>query len=446
MLFELNIENIKPKFSKTENLNKFWDYKFALPQIQDNFIVSLGEGGSPCRSSKKFGEKLGLKSLYFKDETKNPTNSFKDRAAALLTSHARSWGFEKIVCASNGNQGASLAAYTSVEGMSCLNIIPRIIDVGKKAQMIAYNSELDVIGETVDECIADMLKRDNIKDFYQGTPDLNPLTLEAQKTIAYEIIKQVKDPSWILIPMGSGELLVSLWKGFHELQQAKLINQIPKLVGIQSQKLSPIVDQFLRKEKNVAKNQKLGNSLALGILVKKPIYKDLAIKCIKESEGTVVTIPEDKILNSIDKLIRYEGIFAEPASALTVAAMETLNQEKIFGINEEIVCLITGSGLKAPYVLEAISSQTKTTGKGSIIITKLKILSQISLSSIKGISGTKIQEIMGTISLAAIYQHLKELESKGLISRKKEGKNVFYFITESGKKVLDALDVLITLL
>ena len=446
LLFELDIENIKPKFSKTENLNKFWDYKFALPHIQDNFIVSLGEGGSPCRSSKKFGEKLGLKSLYFKDETQNPTNSFKDRAAALLTSHARSWGFEKIICASNGNQGASLAAYTSVEGMNCLNIIPRIIDVGKKAQMIAYNSELEVIGETVDESIVDMLKRNNIKDFYQGTPDLNPLTLEAQKTIAYEIVKQVKDPGWILIPMGSGELLVSLWKGFHELQQAKIIHQIPKLVGIQSQKLSPIVDQYLRKEKNNFNNQTLSNSLALGILVKKPIYKDLAIKSIKESEGTVVTIPEDKILNSIDKLIRYEGIFAEPASALTVAAIETLNREKIFEINDEIVCIITGSGLKAPYVLEAISSQTKTTGKGSIIITKLKILSQISLSSIKGISGTKIQEIMGTISLAAIYQHLKELESKGLISRKKEGKNVFYFITDSGKKVLDVLDVLITLL
>ncbi|MFX1304343.1 MAG: pyridoxal-phosphate dependent enzyme, partial [Promethearchaeota archaeon] len=206
------------------------------------------------------------------------------------------------------------------------------------------------------------------------------------------------------------------------------------------------VDQFLEKETFNIKNKRLYNSLALGILVRKPIYKDLAIKCIRESEGTVITIPEDKILNSIDKLIRFEGIFAEPASALTVAALESLNRKDMFGMNEKIVCIITGSGLKAPYVLEAISSQTKTTGKGSIIITKLKILSQISLSSIKGISGTKIQETMGTISLAAIYQHLKELETKGLISRKKEGKNVLYFITDDGKKVLDALDVLITLL
>ncbi len=330
--------------------------------------------------------------------------------------------------------------------MNCLNIIPRIIDVGKKAQMIAYNSKLEVIGETVDDAIKDVLKRKNIDDFYQGTPDLNPLTLEAQKTIAYEIINQVEDPSWILIPMGSGELLVSLWKGFYELQNAKVIKNVPKLVGVQSQALSPIVDEFLRKDKIERKNQGIQKSLALGILVRNPLYKDLAIKCIRESEGTVIAIPEDKILNSIDKLIRHEGIFAEPASALTIAAIQSLNEKNSFDINEKIVCLITGSGLKAPYVLEAISSQTKTTGKGSIIITKLKILSLISISSIKGISGTKIQEIMGTISLAAIYQHLKELESKGLISRKKEGKNVLYFITESGKKVLDALDVLITLI
>ncbi|MFW9829646.1 MAG: pyridoxal-phosphate dependent enzyme, partial [Candidatus Thorarchaeota archaeon] len=339
---------LKINFSKVHDRSKFWDFKFALPQINDKNIISLGEGGSPCKISKKFGEKLGLKYLYFKDETQNPTNSFKDRAAALLTSHARSWNFQKIICASNGNQGASLAAYTSAEGMQCLNIIPRIIDAGKKAQMIAYDSEIEIIGETVDDAINDLLKRENIKDFYQGTPDLNPITLEAQKTIAYEIIKQVEDPSWILVPMGSGELLVSLWKGFFELQQVKIIDQIPKMIGIQSEILSPIVDQFLRPENDEFKNQKLNNSLALGILVKKPIYKNLAIKSIKESGGTVIKIPEDNILGSIDKLIRYEGIFAEPASVLTVAALQSLNKKNFFEDKEPIICIITGSGLKAP--------------------------------------------------------------------------------------------------
>ena len=406
----------------------------------------MGEGGTPCRASKSFSEKLHVNNLYFKDEMSNPTNSFKDRAAALLVSHARSWDFKKIVCASNGNEGASIAAYSSLERIECSNIIPKEIDVGKKAQIIAYDSDLKIVGETVDESIDYVLNNKDFKDYYQGTPELNPLTLEAQKTIAYEIINQIEIPNWVIIPMGSGELLVSLWKGFNELKEIKIIDHIPKLIGVQSQSSSPIINEFFNNSEHKKEIPKSSKSIALGILVKKPIYKDLAIKCIKESEGTVIAVPEKLILSSIEELIRDEGIFAEPSSALTFASVQLLDQKQVFDSKDNIVCLITGSGLKAPYILEAISSQTKTTGKGSIIITKLKILSQISLSSIKGITGTNIKETMGTISLAAIYQHLKELETKGLISRKKEGKNVLYFITDSGKKVLDALDVLITLL
>jgi len=383
--------------------------------------------------------------LSFKDETINPTNSFKDRVGALLISHARSWGYQKVVCASNGNQGASIAAYTSLEGIECLNIIPNEIDTGKRAQMIAYNSEIEIYGDLVDDTIKHALEsKYNI--YYQCTPEYNPLTIEAQKSIAFEIYLQKGLPDWVLIPMGSGELLVSLWKGFNELKESDIIEQIPKLVGVQSEFSSPIVNDFFGKKQEKLPKQKNSKSHALGVLVKDPLYKGLAIRLIKESKGTVIAIPESMILNSIDELIRNEGIFAEPSSALTLAAVHILNKEDKFDSDEKIVCLITGSGLKAPYVLEAISSQTKTTGKGSIIITKLKILSQISLTSIKGISGTKIQELIGNISLAAIYQHLKKLEENNLISRKKEGKIVLYFITNKGKKVLEALDILITLL
>lgn len=383
--------------------------------------------------------------MSFKNETVNPTNSFKDRVGALLISHARSWGYQKVVCASNGNQGASIAAYASLEGIECLNIIPNEIDTGKRAQMIAYNSEIEIWGDLVDDTIIHALEP-KYSSYYQCTPEYNPLTIEAQKSIAFEIYLQKGSPDWVLIPMGSGELLVSLWKGFNELKESDIIEQIPKLVGVQSEFSSPIVNDFLGKKQEKLPKQKNSKSHALGVLVKEPLYKELAIRFIKESKGTVIAIPENMILNSIDELIRNEAIFAEPSSALTLAAVHILNKEEKFDSDDKIVCLITGSGLKAPYVLEAISSQTKTTGKGSIIITKLKILSQISLTSIKGISGTKIQELIGNISLAAIYQHLKKLEENSLISRKKEGKIVLYFITEKGRKVLDALDILITLL
>jgi len=443
--FKSEIANYKNLFSKIETVKNFWDFSFTQPNIKEEFIVSLGEGGTPCKDSEKIGQSLELNNLRFKNETLNPTNSFKDRVGALLISHARSWDYQKVVCASNGNQGASVAAYASIEGMKCFNIIPSEIDIGKRAQMIAYNSELEVIGNTIDDAIQNALAS-KFNDYYQCTPEYNPLTIEAQKTIAFEIFKQKGIPDWVIIPMGSGELLVSLSKGFNELVNADIVDKIPKLVGVQSEISAPIVNKYFEKNTDHLEEEKKVKSLALGILVKKPLYNDLAIKFTKESKGTLLAVSEDSIVNSIDELIRSEGIFAEPASALTLAAVFDLNQDNLFDHNDNIVCLITGSGLKAPYVLEAISSQTTTSGKGSIIITKLKILSQISLTSIKGISGTEIKEIMESISLAAVYQHLYNLETKGLISRKKDGKNVLYFITEGGKKILDALDILITLL
>ena len=388
------------------------------------------------------GKILGLKDLFFKDETQNPTNSFKDRAAALLISHARSRNYKKVVCASNGNQGASIAAYASLEGIKCVNIIPKEIDIGKYAQIIAYNSKTITFGEIVDDSIKEALKS-QYNEFYQCTPEFNPLTLEAQKTISFELYNQLEKIDSIIIPMGSGGLLISIWKGFLELKNAGLINSIPKLIGVQPQVSSPIVDKINNITEK--KDQSILTTIAKGILVKNPLYQNLAIKAIKETNGTALAISENLMLTSAEDLARTEGLFAEPSSALTVAGLTILMQQEILSPEDTVVCLITGSGLKTPYVLEALSTRIKTAGKGGILSTKLKILSQISVSKNKGIYGSKIKEIIGSVSLPAIYQHLKALENKKLITRQKEGKNVLYFITEKGKKVLEALDILITL-
>ncbi|MBN1802680.1 MAG: pyridoxal-phosphate dependent enzyme [Candidatus Lokiarchaeota archaeon] len=417
-----------------------------MPSIKDDYKVSLGEGCTPLRASKKLGKKLSINNLFFKDETTNPTNSFKDRAAALLISHARSWNYQSVICASNGNQGASIAAYASLEAMECVNVIPEEIDVGKRAQMIAYNSKIVVSGKTVDDAINEVLKP-KYDVYYQCTPEHNPLTIEAQKTIAFELVNKGIPPDWVIVPMGSGGLIVSLWNGFRELFEAKVIQSLPKLVGVQSQASAPIVQEF---EKNVGLKKVYGDtshkSRALGILVVDPMYHELAIKAILDTRGRALAIPENIMISSAEELARNEGIFAEPASALTISALNSLIQKNEINKEHNVVCLITGSGLKTPHVLDAISNRAKTAGSSNILSTKLKLLSQISLSEKKGIHGSKLKEIIGTISLPAIYQHLKELEAKNLITRKKEGKTVLYFITDNGKKALEALDILITLL
>jgi threonine synthase len=437
-------ENIQKFFHQERKFTNFWDFKKLFPQINHEFSVTLGEGITPCRPSKKLGTIWGIKNLYFKDETHNPTNSFKDRAAALLISHARRLDYNKVLCASNGNQGASIAAYASLEGMKCLNIIPEKIDVGKKAQMIAYNSKIKTEGKYSDEAIQEALNP-KYKNYYQCTPEYNPLTIEGQKTISYELFDQIGKIDGVIIPMGSGGLLVSIWKGFKELLQTGHISELPKMIGVQTKTSSPIVDKYNEVNKQMIKENEAINSYALGILVREPFYQELALKAIKETNGIALAIQENLMLSSAEELASKEGIFAEPASALTVAALNSLFQQKIIKKDEKIVCIITGSGLKTPYMLEALSTRAKTAGMGGILSTKLKILSQVSISKEKGIYGSKIKELMGTISLPAIYQHLKELETKELISRRKEGKTVFYTITNKGKKVLEALETLIAL-
>ncbi|MHA1657796.1 MAG: threonine synthase [Promethearchaeota archaeon] len=446
LFFKTELSAFKNHFTEEKKFFSFWDYNFALPSINKDYVITLGEGGTPCKNSKKLGEKLGLKNLFFKDETHNPTNSFKDRAAALLISHARSWDYYNAVCASDGNQGASIAAYTSLEGMECVNIIPEEIDTGKRAQMIAYNSKIVIKGKTVDDAIKESLNLKYRKKYYQCTPEFNPLTIEGQKTLSFEIFNQIGNVDWVIIPMGSGGLLLSVWKGFSELKKSGIIKKIPKMVGVQSDSCSPIVDEYNRKRLGLIDENELIKSRVLSLMVRKPQYHAIAINAINESNGTALAIPKNKMLRSAEDLARNEGIFSEPASALTIAALNKLIQSEAINSDDKVVCLITGSGLKTPYVLEAISTRVKTAGSGGILSTKTKILSQISLSEKSGINGTKLKEIIGSISLPAIYQHLKELEAKNLISRKKKGKKVLCFITDDGKKVLEALNILIRLL
>ncbi|MFO8017955.1 MAG: pyridoxal-phosphate dependent enzyme [Promethearchaeia archaeon] len=447
LVFRPEAQTLEQGFSGLQTSKSIWDYNFSFPEIDLKYRVTLGEGNTECRPSRKFGGLFDLDNVYFKLETQNPTNSFKDRAAALLIAHARSWDFSKVVCASNGNQGASIAAYASLEGMNCVNIIPEDIDIGKRAQMVAYDSKISVKGKTVDEALKESLREKYVKNFYQCTPEFNPLTIEGQKTISFEIFDQIGVPEWIIIPMGSGGLVMSIWKGFKELKRAKIIDHFPKLVGVQTNACSPIVDSINENvdSSDISYSEDL-DSYALGILVRNPLYLKPAMDAIIETGGKAVAIPENLMLTSSEELARHEGILAEPSSALTVAALNVMTQNDEISPADSVVCMITGSGLKTPYILDAISTRTKTAGMGSILSTKLKILSQISISEHRGINGSKLQEIIGNVSLSAIYQHLKDLEEKNLISRKKEGKSVLYFITERGKKVLDALDILITLL
>ena len=410
----------------------FWRYRQLLPPVKHE--VSLGEGGTPLHKAERLARTVGLKELYLKDETRNPTNSYRDRAAAFLTSNAMDDGFETLVCASNGNMGASLAAYTAKANLICHVLVPKIVDVGKLAQMIAYDAVIEESGNIVDDSIrkaADLAKETG---WYQATAELNPLVVEAQKTISYEINEQFATPNWVIVPMGSGGTIYSLWKGFKELKELGLTNSLPRMVGVQTEGCAPIVNQL---KENMPSKLCSPSTRALAILVGEPLQSDLAVKAIHESNGLALIVSDSEILASELLVAKLEGVFAEPASSAAVAALKKLKDMHVSS-DDSVVCLVTGSGLKATDVLQALNKKQKAAGLGLAVSTKQKILKILSGGDSYGYD---LWKVLGQVmTRAAVYQHLNELADRGLVvSYEADGKR-FFRITERGRKVLAAFD------
>ena len=420
---------------------KFWRYKPVLPPVKKQ--VSLGEGGTPLQEAQRLVESLGLKNLALKDETRNPTNSFKDRSAALMVSDASGKGFGSLVCATNGNHGASVAAYSAKADISCHLLVPKAMDIGKLAQMMVYNAEIVESGETIEEAIDRARTLEREMGWYQATTELNPLSVEGLKTIAYEIVEQKGDPLWVVVAMGSGVTISALWKGFKELRSMGRIKSLPRLIGVQAEGCSPIVSAF-DSGRDEPTPLTRGETEAAAIRVSKPIFGELALRSLKESGGFATSISDDDMLVAGREIAKLEGIFAEPASAATVACLKHLVQSGKIDRSDRITCLITSSGLKTDDILQSLTKRKKSLGLGSMLTTKEKIMRHIAGGSTYGY---EIWKAIGKgMTIGAVYQHIADLEEKGLISSSVRGKRKYYEITDRGRRVLAALNDLQVLL
>ena len=419
----------------------FWKYRPLLPEIRN--VVSLGEGGTPLHQAKRLAEEVDLSTVYLKDETRNPTNSFRDRCAALLTSNALDLNYESVVCASNGNMGASMAAYCAKSALVCQVVVPKMVDMGKLAQMLIYDAVIEEHGETVDDSTERAERLAIETGWYQASAELNPLVIEAQKTIAYEVAEQIGVPDWFVVTMGSGGTMYSIWKGFRELQRLGRIDRLPRLVGVQANGCSPIVSAYQRDKSDPIIPEK-PSTHALAILVGKPINGRWALEAIKETSGVAVSVSDSEIFTAEQQIAKFEGIFAEPASSATIAALRKMVHEGTISKKDGVVCLITGSGLKATNVLHALTRKRKTAVIGLELSTKEKIMRILSEKDTYGYALWK--KLGRTMTRSAIYQHLDDLSKRGLIvAYDKEGRK-FFNITKRGERVLRAMDELKILL
>jgi len=290
----------------------------VLPKITRT--VSLGEGGTPLQRAQRLAETLRVENLYLKDETRNPTSSFKDRSAALIVSDAASRGYDSLICATNGNHGASVSAYAARMDIQCNLIVPKAVDLGKLAQMMMYDAKIVEAGASIEEAIARAQRLEEEMGWYQATTELNPLSVEGIKTISYELVEQQGVPDWVIVAMGSGATLHSVWKGFKEMEELGLIQEKPRIIGVQAQGCSPITAAYIDGLDEPEHGG--GDTVASAIRVSEPIYGELALKALRESGGSAVSVSDDDMIAAGKDIAKYEGIFAEPASSAPVACLK----------------------------------------------------------------------------------------------------------------------------
>ncbi len=319
-----------------------WRYLSLLPVKRRS--VPLRVGWTPLYRAPYIAKAHGIKELYIKDDTVNPTSSYKDRASAIAIGVAREKGFRVISCASTGNAASSLAGLSASVGLKSIIFVPKDTPKPKLAQIFAYGAEVYRVDGSYDDAFDLCRKVSEIKGWYNRSTAINPYLLEGKKTGAFEIAEALswRSPDRIFVPVGDGTIISAICKGFKELKEVGLVKEVPQIIGVQAKGAEFVKLSFERGEIVDGEAKTFADSICVG----KPRDVVKAMKYLKELNGLMISVSDDEILSAIFELSTLTGIFAEPAAAASFAGFLKMSNEDAFSSDEEIVVLITGSGLK----------------------------------------------------------------------------------------------------
>lgn len=314
-------------------------YKDYLPVTSRTPLVSLKEGNTPLIKSNNISKIVGAQ-VYFKYEGMNPTGSFKDRGMVMAVAKALEEGSKAVMCASTGNTSAAAAAYSARCGLKCSVVIPEgHIALGKLAQALIYGAQVIAVQGSFDDAL-NIVR--SITDKYPITlvNSLNPYRIEGQKTAAFEVCDVLgESPDYLAIPVGNAGNITAYWKGFREYCTAKQVGCTPKMIGFQAEGAAPIVlGHIVEHPETVATAIRIGN----------PASWKRAEEAARDSGGFIDMVSDEEILEAYALIARSEGIFAEPASAASVAGVLKYAAKGLFKEEDRIVCVLTGHGLKDP--------------------------------------------------------------------------------------------------
>jgi len=329
-----------------------WHYKDLLPIHDEKNIVSMFEGITPLiKNLKNLKNKYKLENIFIKDETRNPTASFKDRPTTVGISKSLEFGYKNVVIASTGNGAASVAGYAAKAGIKSHIFIPEDTPASKIDQTLTYGAEIIKVKGVYSNSYRLALETSKKLNWANLTSTyLNPYTLEGDKTVAYEIYHQLKGeiPDYIFVPIGAGPLLYGIFKGFKELKMLGLSTKIPAMVGVQAENCSPIVHAFNHNDYKVI-SHKVTSTIASGIddpLIGYEQDGSMTLDAIYKTDGIAIGVNENELVDAVYELGNEEGVFAEPAAAASWAGYKKLLNNNKIKRKDIVVLMITGHGLK----------------------------------------------------------------------------------------------------
>ena len=314
-------------------------YRDRLPAFDDASIVSIGEGSTPLIHAPRLGDRLGV-DLYLKYEGLNPTGSFKDRGMTTALSAAKQDGAQAVICASTGNTSASAAAYAARAGIRCVVVIPGgKVALGKLAQAQVAGASVVQIDGSFDDALR-MVRVMSEEHPITLVNNLNPYRLEGQKTAAWEIIDDLgRQPEWMCLPVGNGGNITAYWRGYNEALQRGDITALPRMLGAQAEGSAAMV-----RGEDVLQPETIATAIRIGA----PVRREEAGAAARDSNGGFAAANDREILDWFGHVVRDEGVFCEPSSAASLAGLANARRDGLVAEGAEVVCVLTGNGLKDP--------------------------------------------------------------------------------------------------
>jgi threonine synthase len=336
---EILSEKSKDKIDHTRSMWKFRDF---LPVDSADKIVSAGEGDTPLR---KLSSVRG--NVWVKDETRNPTGTFKDRGASLAITALSRLGVKDLVLSSEGNAGCSFALYSQIADLDCRVFLPRQANPAKVELSRKLGAKVTLVQGTIADAGRSAEALVKKEGSYNSSTFVTPYRHDGKGTMALEICEQLgwRSPDWVVYPVGGGVGLVGMWKMFSILEKIGWVKRRPRFVAVQPAGCAPVVEAYNSKRDDVSE-WKNPETIAFGLRIPKPLAGKWILRCLRESDGIALSVTDEEIRKSMGQALKDEGLLLEPSSAATIAALPHLYSEKMIDRSEEVVLIATGSALK----------------------------------------------------------------------------------------------------